>query len=363
MTASQVIFCQATESFPGQGFGDGFLKILETAVAELGCGKSSEAQNPWALKIPLNAPGQSNAVLPQWINAARTGLKKGGQNPGPMFDTLSITTAGLDTAEGLLERASQLDLQEFFVVGDDPENQPGDPLSLSEECAFPSVTLSSVAAAAGGLMLLNSVRPHPHLGMSGALFSLGSGILDRQSKLLLHRDIRPTVDTPLCAGCGSCLATCIFDAITIRAGRAFIDHQLCTGCGECMTACHLAGISPEDASRIPRFQKQVAEAAFAVASQSRAAQSGSLLYANFLTPVPRQAAGGFGRDRQQPDVKGVLVAADPLALDQATWDILVKGNVHGLRQWSGFLQEPGALMERADALGLGSRQYDLQLRA
>ncbi len=359
---SPVIFCRAGELIPGQGFDVRFLELLETAVAELGKGKPSDLRAPWALKIPMNALGQTNAVLPRWLQAVRAGLKKGGHNPDPMFDTLSITTAGLDTADGMLERAGQLDLLDFFVVGDDPHNPAGESLSLSDECALPAITLSTVAAAAGGLMLLNSVLPHPHLGMSGALFSLGCGVLDRESKLLLHRDIRPTVDTPLCAGCGSCLAACIFDAIAIRAGRAFIDHQLCTGCGECMTACHLAGISPEDAARIPRFQKQVAEAGFAVASQSRAAKSDCLLYANFLTPVPRQAAGGFGRVHQKPDVKGVLVSSDPVALDQATWDLLVEGDIHGLRQWSGFLQEPGPLMERAQALGLGNRQYDLQLR-
>ena len=129
-----------------------------------------------------------------------------------------------------------------------------------------------------------------------------------------------------------------------------------------MTACHLAGITPEDAARIPRFQKQVAEAGYAVASQSKAAANDSLLYANILTPISRHDAGGFGRDRMQKPAQGVLLGDDPIALDQATWDILVKGCVHGLRQWSGFLQEPGALMERAEALGLGRRQYDLHIR-
>ncbi len=360
---SQVVFCQ--ENNTESNWDDGSINegLLKEALAELIPNQGETTSKTWALKVSMAAMGPVSVTAQSWIKASRESLEAAGHSLDLIFDNLSITTAGLDTVDGLLARAEKLGLKDSFVVGDNPDEGCGDTLSLSPECALPEVKLSAVATRAEGLMFLNSVRPHPYLGLSGALFALGNGVLDRKSKLLLHRDIRPTVDTPLCAGCGSCLATCIFDAITIKAGRAFIDHKLCTGCGECMTACHLAGISPEDAARIPRFQKQVAETALAVARQSKAAKSHSLLYVNFLNPIPRQFAGGFGRDRQHPEVKGVLVSADPVALDQATWDLLVKGRVHGLRQWSGFLQEPGPLMKRAEALGLGSSRYKLQIRS
>jgi len=39
-----------------------------------------------------------------------------------------------------------------------------------------------------------------------------------------------------CQGCGTCLTTCRFDAITIKKGRAIhLDH--CVGCGRCQRTC------------------------------------------------------------------------------------------------------------------------------
>jgi uncharacterized protein len=359
---SPVLFCPAEPDSAGLGFGPHFKELIRKTVGELAGSLPGNFRDPWAVKIHLGDPGAPNPVLPEWMESAAAGLKAQGYSSSAVFENLSITTQGLDTSEGLSKRAASLGLASF-QVGDDPSGPLGTSLSLQKESSLPNLRLSRLAAEAGGLLFLNSVRPHAHLGMGASLFALGSGVLDRESKILLHQDVRPSVDTPLCAGCGSCLASCIFDAIIIRSGRAFIDHQLCTGCGECMTACHLAGISPEDAGGIVRFQKNLAEAAHAVHSGSKAGNGGGMLHVNFLTPLPRQGFGGFGRDRFLTGTFGALLSADPVALDQATWDLLVKGAVHGLRQWSGFLQEPGPLMERAEALGLGSRQYLLETRS
>ena len=129
-------------------------------------------------------------------------------------------------------------------------------------------TLAGGLARVGGLCLLAPVRPHPHVGFTGAVTGLGPGLADFQGKLMLHRDIRPKVDTPLCAGCGSCLSVCLFDAITIEAGRANISHEKCTGCGECMNVCFMAGISAEDAASIPLFQRKLAAACLLYTSPS-----------------------------------------------------------------------------------------------
>lgn len=351
---SPVIYCPTEED----EFGLPFQDIFRGAVAQLAHELKAGSSATWAMKVPFGALGAHIPLSVELMNAAEAGLQEAGLKTGPVFETLSITTEGLDTAEGLKKRAEKLGLKDF-QVGDDPAGKSGESLILSEECSLQTVNLSAVAAKAGGLLLLNTVHPHPFLGMGGAMVNLGLGVLDRSTKLRMHREVKPSVDTPLCAGCGSCLASCIFDAITIRSGRAMIDHKLCTGCGECMSACHLGGIGPENGMSIPRFQKMVAEAAHTVAKSSAAGQSGSILHANFLTPLPRQAGGSAGRDRFLKRKFGVLISTDPVALDQATWDLLVKGAVHGLRQWSGFMQEPTPLMERAATLGIGHRQYTL----
>jgi len=336
-------------------FGPAFQQQLKLALGLATDGLDRTPTEPWVIKVPL---GSADPLSAELMELTRTAFLEAGFTTGPYLDNLSITTEGLDTTQGLLSRAGKLGLDNF-QVGDDPQGAPSETLLLSDDCSLASVGLPPVAAEAAGLLLINGVRPHPFLGLGGALFALGSDLLDRATKIRLHRAVKPKVDTPLCAGCGSCLGACIFDAITFKGGRASIDHKLCTGCGECMGACHLGGIGPENGMDILRYQKMVAESGGAVALKSRAGLNGSLFYINFLTPLPRQAGGSFGRDRFLKENIGALLSTDPVALDQATWDLLVQDAVHGLRQWSGFLQEPAPLMERAEALGMGRRQYNL----
>ncbi len=356
---SPVSFIQAMNETPVQEWGPDFEAALGRAVLALASRRSGKQSEPWVTRYPLGVPGEPAPILPGWLVGAHSGLKSAGAGLGSNFDTLSITTLGVDTPAGQRERAQALGIKNF-LVGDDVEEGEVVPLKGPEAGSLSTVGLAGVCATAGGLLLLNPVRPHPHLGFSGALFTQGAGIMDRQTKLLMHREVRPSVDTPLCAGCGSCLSVCIFDAIMFTGGRASIDHTLCTGCGECMSACHLAGISPDEAKGVVRFQKQVAEAATAVKEGTEAGRQERIIHANFLTPLHRKAGGGFNRDRFSSRKFGVLLSHDPVALDQATWDHLVEGAMQGLRQWSGFLQEPAPMLERAESLGLGSRQYRLK---
>ncbi len=260
----------------------------------------------------------------------------------------------------LREHGPLLDLPEGFRVADDAAAPPGPVLPLEAESTLGDLRLAAAAAEATGLVVANAVRPFAHTGFAGAVFQLGCGLVEREAKLRLHRDVRPSVDTPLCAGCGSCLGVCIFDAIRIQGGRASIDHTRCTGCGECMTACHLAGISPRQEGGVAGFQRGVAESARAVAEHFSGPRSGALLFVNFLTPIVRGDQGGFTRARYQPAEMGALVGADPVALDQATWDILVAGAPQGLRQWSGFPTDPEVLLQEAQQRGLGRRAYRLE---
>lgn len=42
--------------------------------------------------------------------------------------------------------------------------------------------------------------------------------------------------TEACKGCGTCIETCIFDAVVIREGKA-VHSERCRGCGRCVTNC------------------------------------------------------------------------------------------------------------------------------
>jgi uncharacterized Fe-S center protein len=262
---------------------------------------------------------------------------------------LSITTAGLD------QEATHLGLAKAKGFGPDHNGLEYRVL----DGGSPDEPVTGALGAMAGACLLTPVRPHPHAGFQGALLNLGVGLSAHGEKIELHRDIRPNVDTPLCAGCGSCLAVCLFDAIAINAGRAFIDHTKCTGCGECMNVCFMAGISAEDAAGIPRFQARVAAAADRNRRAVGGDRPGPVAFFNFLVRLDRHSGGARTRGRTRLGDVGVLASVDPVALDQATWDLIAGKSEGPLSAWSGFQQDPAALIAAAVDQGLGSAGYRL----
>ncbi len=301
----------------------------------------------WAVKVKVSPPGSPAWVEPSWAGAVRKAL---GCGPGSRcLDTVSIGTRGLDTPEAMAAQAA----------ADGLDRVPGLPFRVADAEEFPAREGEPGRPASGtagcrALAVLNPVRPHPHLGFRGAVAELGVGMMPVAAKLALHRDIRPAVDTPLCAGCGSCLDVCLYDAIAIRAGRAFIDHVRCTGCGECMTVCFMAGIGSEEQAGLERFQRAVAASARKMVD----AFPGPRLFINLLVGLDRYTAGPGRRMALELHRSLVLAGTDPVAVDQAAWDHLRRACAGSMRNWHGYPTDPGVMLNAAEEAGLGSRAYE-----
>ncbi len=363
------VYFHSLEMPPGQEFvpvDPG--PCLTQMVDKLGLTGASRRASPWGLKVQVGEKGLPPAIDPAWARAVAGALAGSGISDPPRgavcFDTLSITTGGLDKVDTHLEMAKVKGYGSKgqglpFLVADGPDE--GEPLVVDAtgDPDISQLTLAPALKGFAGLCLLAPVRPHPHAGFQGALVNMGVGLADRAGKLLLHEDIRPKVNTPLCAGCGSCLAVCLFDAIEITAGRAMIDSQKCTGCGECMNVCFMAGISAEEKAGIPLFQKKVAAAALAARDSVGGSGSDRFGYFNLLVRLDRHAGRAKGRGRTRLGDVGVLASRDPVALDRATWDLIVDRSGSPLDVWSGFQQEPGPLLDHAENLGLGSQTFRL----
>ena len=70
---------------------------------------------------------------------------------------------------------------------------------------------------------------------SKALHYLSVGVVTSEAPVAV-------VDERLCAGCGTCVETCAFQAIKLERGEGVLSTArvaplLCTGCGNCVTAC------------------------------------------------------------------------------------------------------------------------------
>lgn len=59
----------------------------------------------------------------------------------------------------------------------------------------------------------------------------------------------PRVQSALCTGCGTCVSSCAFHALTRIAGQVLLFPELCHGCGGCILACPQQAIE-EDTQQI-----------------------------------------------------------------------------------------------------------------
>jgi uncharacterized protein len=245
---------------------------------------------------------------------------------------------------------------------------------------FKTVFIAHEIAMADALISVAHFKGHELAGFGGALKNLGMGCASREGKLAQHSNIAPRVRESACRACGRCLNRCAAGAIEIRPAKpqverrhglgqtAWIDPGKCTGCGECIHAC------PDEAVRIrwnesvPVFQKKMVEYAWAVMEAKR----GKILFLNVLTRItPACDCNDVSETPIVADI-GILASEDPVAIDQASVDLVNAQAGERTSQLCGGL-DPGGDKFRSlypdvdwrvqlaygEKIGLGTRNYEL----
>jgi uncharacterized protein len=221
---------------------------------------------------------------------------------------------------------------------------------------FREVSIGAEIARADAMVVATHFKGHEISGFGGALKNLGMGCASRSGKLAQHSTVAPSVNAPACAGCGSCAAHCPSGAIVLQRGKASITAAACIGCAACIAAC------PEGAVRVnwdeasPQLQKKMVEHALGAVSGKKKPP----LCLSFVTQVsPFCDCYGSNDLPIAPDV-GILASADPVALDQACADLVIRAagkdpfrEQHPAVDWT-------VQLSCAEELGLGTRTYRLE---
>ena len=204
--------------------------------------------------------------------------------------------------------------------------------------------------------------------IGGTLKNLGMGCSSREGKLVQHSNVAPRVADKYCTACAVCLKSCAHDAIAMIEGTARIDPGKCTGCGRCITACLQKAINVQWNEATPLVMKKMCEHALGAIK----GKEGKTIYLNFITQVS-PACDCYGHaDAPIVNDIGICASTDPVALDQASADLVnqAEGN-RNTALTSGF--EPGGdkfrgvhadidweiQLEHGERIGLGSRTYGL----
>ncbi|MFW6134929.1 MAG: DUF362 domain-containing protein, partial [Elusimicrobiota bacterium] len=233
---------------------------------------------------------------------------------------------------------------------------------------FDKVKIAGEAHRAKGLIVISHFKGHEMFGFGGAIKNIGMGLACKQGKLSLHSTAEPKVKKKKCTKCGTCQTWCPAGAIEIQQESAVIIPEKCIGCGQCIMACPYKAISLRWDVGFTEGQEKTAEYALGVVKPKR----DKLWFFNFLMDItPECDCYGYSDSSLVPDI-GVLASTDPVSIDQASYDMVVKASSMPDSKASGtkpgedkFTKghpktQPEAILKYSEKIGLGQRKYNLK---
>jgi len=233
---------------------------------------------------------------------------------------------------------------------------------------FQQVYLGSDIVNSDSLISVAHFKGHGLTGFAGTLKNLGMGCASRRGKLIQHSGVHPKVKRKRCVGCGDCVAHCSQGAISLADRKAVIEPDTCIGCGECILICTQGAIQIKYNPSIPLFMESMVEYVSGVLKD----KMDKALFLNFITDV--SPACDCEPYNDAPIVRniGILASKDPVAIDQASVDLVNQQqaltgsclNTHlesGEDKFKGLYPKVdwNIQIKYAESLGLGTRQYTL----
>jgi uncharacterized Fe-S center protein len=232
------------------------------------------------------------------------------------------------------------------------------------------VEVGSVPLDCQHLLVLSHVTAHPLMGIAGAIYNLGWGLLTSTGKLRIHEYLDMEYDEARCDHCQVCVPFCPTGAISTSQdpSRIQFDARICNSCLGCVISCPHAAfrVQPDG---IPTYQEGMVEAAHTV----RSVVEGHAFFVNFLMAVtPQTDEYPYADVPFIPDL-GILASEDPVALDWATYQMITRspGTAGSVSEELNVLERgqdkikaiTGQTLDRmityAEKLGLGSREAEL----
>lgn len=323
-----------------------------------GLGEIISKEDYVAIKLHVGEPGNLSYIRPPYVGRLVQGIKDLGGRPF-LTDANTLYRGGRDNALSHLETAlhngfSYSTVGAPFIAADGLRGLDYVRVPINGK----HIREARVAAAvyqADGLLVLSHFKGHLGTGFGGAIKNLGMGCASRPGKQEQHDNVLPRINKSQCRGCGRCIRWCPTEAITLDGGKARIEPSKCQGCAECIAVCTHGAVGFSFAGDLVSLQEKMAEYALAATMD----KGGKCSYINFLCDISPDCDCNSWNDVPLVSDIGFLASKDPVALDQASVDLVNKAagkdlfcSHHRGTNWR-------AQLDHAEAMGLGSRAYRL----
>ncbi|MDR1044285.1 MAG: DUF362 domain-containing protein [Candidatus Adiutrix sp.] len=351
-----------------ESFSQKLVRLMKCLEPE----KMVQPRSLWAIKVHFGERGNHSFIRPHLLRSLVEELKSLSAKPF-LTDANTLYVGGRSNAVDHLETA----LRHGFgyevtgaplIIGDGLKG--GGEVGIEvDRGGVATAWIGADFVAADGALIISHVKGHELTGFGGALKNLGMGAASRRGKLAQHADLAPKVKAKNCLGCRRCLTQCAHSAIEMKGRKAHIRPDRCVGCASCIPVC------PEEAIAIPwdsdtgRFMPKMIEYAGAAVKN----KGGRVMYLNFINALSPLCDCVNHSDAPIVADIGVLAGRDPVALDQASADLVnqapglpgtalpASALAPGADKWTALYPDCHwrRQLEYAESIGLGRRDYRL----
>lgn len=347
------------------------LQKIEHLLNKVGVGERVGKNDLTAVKIHFGERGNTAYVRPLFVQRVVQRLRQIEAKPFLVdTNTLYVGTRGESVSHYETALANGFDFVAVgapVVIGGGLRGNRGHAVEVKLK-HYRRVEIAPEIADADALIGITHFKGHEMSGFGGTLKNFGMGAASRQGKLSMHSTTNPSIRAADCTGCQSCRRWCAFGAIVVEEEKARILTDRCSGCGACLPTCPVQAIEITWNLSTGDMQERMVEHAYGAIAAKRP----KVLFLNFILQVsPLCDCYPFADTPLVPDV-GVLASDDPVAIDQASVDLVNQQPGHPLSAHTAQLG-PGAdkfravtplvdwgiQLSHAEAIGLGRRAYEL----
>jgi len=329
---------------------------LDGLLAAAGLNRVIQRDDFTAIKIHFGERGSDGYIKPKEVRPIIKAIRNAKAHPF-LTDTNTIYRGARSNAVSHLVVAqehgySQTKMGVPVIIADGLRGTSFEEVPVNGT-HFKRVKIGTDIARADSIVAVSHFKGHLLCGVGGAIKNLGMGCGAKVGKYEMHAGTIPNIDNAVCKKCGACIAVCPQGAISFINGDISIDTTLCAGCGQCVASCDYACLTIPWSQPSKAVQERLAEYALGAVKGKR------LFCINFLNHItPNCDCMGEAETPLTDDV-GILASTDPVAIDQASLDLIQKTAGEDVFKRAHPQLDSTLQLSHAEKMGLGNRKYEL----